>query len=51
MTQSGSVPVNESDMILTVAGEELGYIGALAVIVILAVLIIRVMTTGLIARD
>ncbi len=38
-------------MILTVAGEELGYIGALAVIVILAVLIIRVMTTGLKARD
>lgn len=51
MTQSGSVPVNESDMILTVAGEELGYIGALAVIIILAVLIIRVMTTGLKARD
>ncbi|MDD6620813.1 MAG: FtsW/RodA/SpoVE family cell cycle protein [Eubacteriales bacterium] len=51
MTQSGQVPVNENDMILTVAGEELGYIGALAVIVILTVLILRVMSTGLKARD
>lgn len=51
MTQSRQVPVNESDMILTVAGEELGYIGALAVIVILLILVIRVMVTGLKARD
>lgn len=51
MTQSRQVPVNESDMILTVAGEELGYIGALAVILILLILVIRVMVTGLKARD
>lgn len=51
MTQSGQVPVNENDMILTVAGEELGYVGAMAVIIILAALIIRVLTTGLKARD
>lgn len=51
MTQSRQVPVNESDMILSVAGEEFGYIGTLAVIVILSVLVIRVISTGLKARD
>lgn len=51
MTQSRQVPVNESDMILSVAGEEFGYIGTLAVIVILTVLVIRVVSTGLKARD
>lgn len=51
MTQSGAVPVNESDMILTVAGEEFGYIGAMAAILLLAVLIIRIAVIGLKARD
>lgn len=51
MTQSGAVPVNESDMILTVAGEEFGYVGAMAVILLLAVLIIRIAKIGLKARD
>ncbi len=51
MTQSRQVPVNESDMILSVAGEEFGYIGTLAVLVILTVLVVRVISTGLKARD
>lgn len=51
MTQGGEVPVNENDMILSVAGEELGYLGALAVIVILLVLVMRVLITGMRARD
>ncbi len=51
MTQSGAVPVNQSDMILTVAGEEFGFVGAMAVILLLAVLILRVITVGLKARD
>lgn len=51
MTQSGAVPVNESDMILTVAGEELGFVGAFAVILILTVLILHVGKVGLKARD
>lgn len=51
MTQSGSVPVNETDMILSVAGEELGFVGAMAVIIMLAVLIVRVVFVGLKARD
>ncbi len=53
MTQSKTitVPENQNDMILSVAGEELGYIGALAVIVLLLVLVLRVLFTGLKARD
>ncbi len=51
MTQSGSVPENENDMVLTVAGEEFGYIGAMAVILILLILILKVLNTGLHARD
>ena len=51
LTQSGSVPVNETDMILTVAGEEFGFVGAMAVIILLAILIVRIMFIGLKARD
>ncbi|MCC8073289.1 MAG: FtsW/RodA/SpoVE family cell cycle protein [Clostridiales bacterium] len=53
MTQSTdfTVPENQNDMILSVAGEEFGYIGTLAVILILLVLILIVMNTGLKARD
>lgn len=51
MTQSGAVPVNQSDMILTVAGEEFGFVGAMAVILLLTILILRVITVGLKARD
>ncbi len=51
MTQSSSVPENQNDMVLTVAGEEFGFIGSLAVIFILLVLVLRVMSTALKARD
>lgn len=51
MTQSGAVPVNESDMILTVAGEEFGFVGAIALLLLLAVLIFRVMFVAFRARD
>ncbi len=51
MTQSGAVPVNDNDMILSVAGEEFGYIGTLAVIIMLLILVLRVLFTGLKARD
>ena len=40
-----------NDMILTVAGEELGFIGAIAVVLILGFLILRMMKTGINARD
>lgn len=51
MTQGGAVPVNESDMILTVAGEELGYVGAMAAICLLLFLVLRVTMLGVKARD
>ncbi|MCD7723465.1 MAG: FtsW/RodA/SpoVE family cell cycle protein [Clostridiales bacterium] len=51
MTQGGLVPENVNDMILTVAGEELGFVGALAVILVLGILIARVFSVGLRARD
>lgn len=51
MTQSGAVPVNESDMILTVAGEEFGFVGAVGALLILFFLVLRVMKIGIKARD
>ena len=53
MTQAkiGGVPENQNDMILTVAGEELGFIGALAVVFVLGFLILRMMKTAMNARD
>ncbi|MBR3149268.1 MAG: FtsW/RodA/SpoVE family cell cycle protein [Eubacterium sp.] len=51
MTQSGAVPENQNDMILSVAGEEFGFVGAIAVVFILGFLILRVMKTAMNARD
>lgn len=53
MTQAvvGGVPENQNDMILTVAGEEFGFVGAIAVILLLAILIFKVFSVGLKARD
>jgi rod shape determining protein RodA len=51
MTQSGSVPENQNDMILTVAGEELGFVGAIFVVIILGFLVLRVLKCGMSARD
>lgn len=51
MTQSGAVPVNESDMVLTVAGEELGFVGALGAILLLLFLVLRVTKIGMKSRD
>ncbi|MFR5876678.1 MAG: FtsW/RodA/SpoVE family cell cycle protein [Eubacterium sp.] len=51
MTQSGAVPVNESDMVLTVAGEELGFVGAIGALLILFILVLRVLKIAMSARD
>ncbi len=51
LTQSGFVPENRNDMILTVAGEEFGFIGTMGVILLLSVLILRVMVVALKSRD
>lgn len=51
MTQGGAVPVNESDMVLTVAGEEFGFVGLAAALLILFILVIRVLKIAMRARD
>lgn len=51
MTQSGLVPVNESDMVLSVAGEEFGFVGALIAILLLFFLVIRIIRNAIHARD
>lgn len=51
MTQSGVVPENQNDMILSVAGEEFGFIGAAILVLLLVVLMLRVLNVGLSAKD
>lgn len=46
MTQSGSVPQQHTDFIFSVAGEELGFIGCLIIVLLLAALIIRCFYVG-----
>ncbi len=41
-TQSGSVPVNESDFIFSVVGEELGFIGGCIIILLGLVILLRI---------
>ncbi len=46
-TQSAAgVPVNESDMVFTVVGEELGFIGCIALLAVLAIIIVRMVSVG-----
>ncbi len=45
-TQSHSVPVNDSDMIFSVVGEELGFVGAFAALTLLALIIIKIVLVG-----
>lgn len=45
-TQSGAVPVSESDMIFTVIGEELGVLGCIVAIAIILVIIFRIIRDG-----
>ena len=51
MTQSESVPAQRTDFIFTVAGEELGMIGCLAVIAILVLIIVRCIYVGIRSND
>ncbi len=45
-TQNGLVPESRNDMIFTVVGEELGLIGAIAVLLILLFIIIKIVFVG-----
>lgn len=50
-TQNGSVPVNESDMVFSVVGEELGFFGCIALLAVLAFIIIRIISVGRKSRN
>lgn len=50
-TQHGMVPENQNDMILSVAGEEFGFLGAALVVLFLMILIVRIFFNGFKARD
>ncbi|MBQ8027719.1 MAG: FtsW/RodA/SpoVE family cell cycle protein, partial [Clostridia bacterium] len=50
-TQNGVVPEAENDMILSVFGEELGFLGCLAVIVLFLLMVFRVIKTAQMSND
>lgn len=50
-TQSAGVPVNESDMVFSVVGEELGFIGCIALLAVLAFIIIKIISVGKKSRN
>lgn len=49
--QSASIPEAKNDMILSVSGEELGFLGAIAVIAIIAIIVIKIMYNSKTAKD
>lgn len=50
-TQSGSLPAKQTDLIFSVAGEELGMIGAVAILVLLCIIIFRCLYIATKARN
>ncbi len=50
-TQNGGVPVKESDFIFTVVGEELGFVGAVIIIVLMFFLLLRFLYIAKHSRD
>lgn len=51
-TQSATgVPVNESDMVFTVVGEELGFVGAIAFLAVMVFIIVRIVSVGKKSRN
>lgn len=50
-TQNGIVPEAENDMIFSVIGEELGFFGCVAALLLLALVVAKIMKTGKNARD
>ncbi|MBR0414254.1 MAG: FtsW/RodA/SpoVE family cell cycle protein [Clostridia bacterium] len=49
--QSAAIPEAKNDMILSVSGEELGFLGAIAVIGIIAIIVIKIMYNSKTAKD
>ena len=51
-TQSATgVPVNESDMVFTVVGEELGFVGAVGFLAVMVFIIVRIVSVGKKSRN
>lgn len=51
-TQSAKgVPVNESDMVFTVVGEELGFVGCVALLLVFALIIYKIVKIGKMSRN
>lgn len=49
--QNGAIPVKESDFIFSVIGEELGFIGSVIIIILMAAILVWSMRVALKARD
>ena len=47
ITQAGTIPAQHTDFIFSVAGEELGFVGCLVVILLLVIIIVRCIYIGL----
>ena len=45
-TQNGLVPVSENDMIFSVIGEELGFIGSMAALILITLIVIKCVAVG-----
>ncbi|WP_237565844.1 rod shape-determining protein RodA [Ornithinimicrobium cerasi] len=50
-TQGGFVPFQHTDFIFSVAGEELGYVGALGLLLLLGFLVVRALVVALLCED
>lgn len=50
-TQNGIVPESKNDMILSVVGEELGFIGCLGLLVLFTVIVIKIANNGRRSKD
>ncbi len=46
LTQAGTVPESENDMIFTCIGEELGFLGCMAALALLLLIMLRILHTG-----
>lgn len=51
LTSAGTIPFQETDFVFSVAGEELGFVGAAFVIVVLGLVVARTALAGTRARD
>lgn len=50
-TQNGIVPESKNDMILSVIGEELGFVGCLGLLVLFTVIVIKIINNGRRSKD